>query len=57
VVLAILEEKEANATYWPVLLMLGYSLVPFPGTPLVVMEISVVEGVHAVTIAMHVSRK
>jgi hypothetical protein len=37
--------------------MLGYSLVPFPATPPVVMEISVVEGVHAVTIAMHVSRK
>jgi hypothetical protein len=57
VMLAKLDEKEANATYWPVLLILGYSLVPFPGTPLVVTEISVVDGVHAVRNPMHVSRK
>jgi hypothetical protein len=30
VVLAKLDENEANAMYCPVLLMLGFSLVPFP---------------------------
>lgn len=57
VVLAKFDENEANAMYWPVLLMLGYSLVPFPGMPPLVLEISVVEGVHVVVISRHVSRK
>jgi hypothetical protein len=57
VVLAKLDENEAKATYWPVALMLGNSLVPFPGTPAVVRETKLVEGVHPVVIAMQVSRK
>ena len=57
VVLAKLEEREAKATNWPVLLMLGNSLVPFPGAPAVVIEIKLVDGVHPVVIAMQVSRK
>jgi hypothetical protein len=57
VVLAKLEENEAKATYWPVSLMLGNSLAPFPGTPGVVTETKLVEGVHPVTIAMQASRK
>lgn len=57
VVLARFDENEANAMNWPVLLMLGNSLVPFPGIPLFVLEIRVVEGVHVVVIPKHVSRK
>lgn len=57
VVLAKFDENEANAIYWPVLLMLGNSLVSFPGTPPLVLEISVVEGVQVVVISRHVSRK
>ena len=57
VVLAKFDEKEAKAMYRPVLLMLGYSLVEFPGTPPFVLETSVVEGVHVVVISKHVFRK
>jgi hypothetical protein len=57
VVLAKLDENEANAMYWPVAPMLGNSLLPFPGIPAEVREAKFVEGVHPVVIAMQVSRK
>ena len=57
VVLAKFDENEAKAMNWPVLLMLGNSLVPFPGMPLFVLEISVVEGAHVVVMARQVLRK
>jgi hypothetical protein len=56
VVLAKLDEVDAKAMYWPVLLILGNSLFPFPGIPLFVVEISVVEGVQVVVMSKHVSR-
>jgi hypothetical protein len=57
VVVAKFDENEPKAMYRPVLLMLGYSLVEFPGIPLFVLETSVVEGVHVVVISKHVFRK
>src|ERR1700691_1012751 len=57
VVVAKFDENELKAMYRPVLLMLGYSLVEFPGIPLLVLETSVVEGVHVVVISKHVFRR